>query len=185
MAGSRRSVGVSGHIKIADSTSDQLAEAVRSVLQNEGDVVAYSALAEGADRIFANVALELGLPLVGVLTCPVERFIEDFRSEESVAEFRELLSRCSEVVHAYEGLPEQENVYIYADSYLCRTCDLVVVLWDGKATNHAAGTARVVEMRRGEGAAPLFAGDHRGEIIQVRTPRQGDSPEGAGDIIRL
>lgn len=180
-------IGVSGHIRIAAGAPTKIEDTVRQVLQDrlreQEDIRVATALAEGADRLVARVAQELGLELVAVLTCPETKFEEDFASKESRKEFRRLLDSAKEVHRPYLADAEHENIYVHADGWLCRNCDEILALWDGKPTEHAAGTARVVAMRRGEGESPAFPGDHRGEVTHIMTPREGDDVNGAGKVI--
>src|SRR4051794_1928989 len=86
-------VGVTGHRHLGDDPRTPwfvLAECVRILdrlrdvaVIGEAKVVAYSALAIGADQLFAQAALGLGLSLVGVL--PFADYPEDFSPEERPA----------------------------------------------------------------------------------------------------
>jgi hypothetical protein len=61
-------------------------------------IVLLSPLAEGADRLVAEVALEVGARLVVPLPMPQHLYEEDFRSPESLAEFRCLLERAEHCI---------------------------------------------------------------------------------------
>src|SRR5690242_6811652 len=97
-------VGITGHRRLGDDPLAAWAVHARCVvlldrcralagLRGAG-VVAYSALAVGADQLFAQAALGLGLPLVGVL--PYEGYAADFDGAERPA-FEDLLRRCTSV----------------------------------------------------------------------------------------
>ena len=55
-------------------------------------------LAEGGDQLAARVALEMDIPIVAVL--PMEQFDyeQDFNTDQSLAQFRDLLAASSEVI---------------------------------------------------------------------------------------
>ena len=56
-------------------------------------LVLLSPLAEGGDRLVAEIALELGGQLIVPLPMPVELYEEDFPAPESRAQFAALLAR--------------------------------------------------------------------------------------------
>ena len=77
-------IGVTGHRDLGDeATAAFVAGQCKAILQKalaeHGEVVALSALAEGADTLFAEAALELGVPLEAVT--PFEGYVEDFEGQ--------------------------------------------------------------------------------------------------------
>ena len=56
-----------------------------------------SCLAEGADRLAAHVALQLGFRLVVPLPMPVELYEKDFAEEGTRREFADLLAKAEHV----------------------------------------------------------------------------------------
>src|SRR5207302_9228142 len=71
----------------------------------EARLVALSNLAEGADRLLAELVLEGGGALHAVLPLELSESAADFTSPESAAEFRALLGRADELIFAPPGLP--------------------------------------------------------------------------------
>src|SRR5690348_2437996 len=94
-------IGVSGHQQLGDDTTlDFLSEQFRTLLmeyqeqaRQEGkSVLLYSALAVGADQLFASEAMELGIPVEIVIPCA--RYEEIFSSPETLNQYHHLLSKC-------------------------------------------------------------------------------------------
>ena len=63
----------------------------------ERELRVMSPLAEGADRLVAGIALDLGIDLIVPLPMARELYIADFDSQPSLAEFESLSERAAEV----------------------------------------------------------------------------------------
>src|SRR5712671_4449995 len=96
-------IGVVGHRKLRHDGDEiaKLESSVRAVLQGLKDrhratpLVLLSSLAEGADRLAARVALELGMWLVVPLPMPQADFEQTFRDDASIADFHALRDRAT------------------------------------------------------------------------------------------
>ncbi len=114
-----------------------------------------SALAEGADMLVAEQAVQLGIPLIVPLPMPKELYLKDFETEGLREKFEFLLSKAAEV---YE-LPTTpgntlDSIEQYGDGrdlqyaqlgvFLCAHCHILLALWDGKYNNKLGGTGQVV-----------------------------------------
>ncbi|MFI5034468.1 MAG: hypothetical protein ACHQPH_27600, partial [Reyranellales bacterium] len=87
-------VGVTGHRDIDPAALPRVCELVAHVFDKLEekfglDFVVFSPLAEGADRLVAEVALTRARPakLVAVLPMPVAEYEKDFAARESRAQF--------------------------------------------------------------------------------------------------
>ena len=154
-------VGVTGHRKLgADPLVSWFvtAQCVR-LLDRFGDlarlrqaeVVAYSALAIGADQLFAQAALGLNIPLVGVI--PFADYANDFQSAEREC-FDALLARCRSV----ERLPHRRRssrAYFAGGKWVVDAADYLVAVWDGRPASGTGGTADVVVYAEKKGR-PVF-----------------------------
>lgn len=100
-------IGVTGHRDLRDEDLPKLESAVAEIIEElkrhylggdgETPIIILSALAEGADRLVARVALSLGAQLVAPMPMPVEEYRRDFLrglKETAAAEFDELLSKA-------------------------------------------------------------------------------------------
>jgi hypothetical protein len=106
-------IGVTGHRDVRDADRAALEAAVKAILGElthlypSTGLVLVSPLAEGADRLAARAALDLGLPLIVPLPMCVADYERTFRDDGSIAEFRALLARASRsfVIEGPRGAP--------------------------------------------------------------------------------
>jgi len=154
-------VAVSGHRDLLPAEMPRIRQLVREFLCELRDtcpdrvVAVMSALAEGADRLVAQEALELGMPLTVLLPMAAELYAEDFPSAESRAEFERL---CAAAVDVFElpitpgntpasvagAGPNRSRQYAQLGVFLCAHCHVLLALWDGKPSDRLGGTAQVV-----------------------------------------
>ena len=157
-----------------------------------------SALAEGADRLVAEVALEEGHELLVPLPLEPTDYERDF--PESIAEFHSILRRIPpEQVfvlapeagsHHEQSQPDQltpherrERRYRAVDIFLAQQSHLLLALWDGRPTTAIAGTAAVVRLKLEgpsgtpeAGLRPLDAEDG-GPVYHVHALRAGETTQ--------
>ena len=154
-------VGVTGHRMIDAAHVASLERTVGRMLGElrrdypSSPLTVLSPLAEGADRLVARVALEAGAHLVVPLPFEYGRYVADFTTEESRAEFDALLARASRhfVLPLLEGHDlESMSVsghsrdlhYAQVGAYIARSCQVMIALWDGHTKQLHGGTADVV-----------------------------------------
>jgi hypothetical protein len=111
---------------------------------------AVSPLAEGADRLFAEAALELGFELCCVMPFPQEEFENDFLppgalEPASHERFRALLARAERetALTTFEMDGDRlhpELAYGACGHVVLNQSDLLVVVWDGKRLGKRGGT---------------------------------------------
>lgn len=107
-------------------------------------LVALSPLAEGADRLVAEVVLEQpGARLMAVLPLPQDDYEHDFVSPESRAEFRRLLAQADEVT-TLPPAPDRNEAYASVGEYVLDHSDVLVAIWDGQPAQGRGGTAEIV-----------------------------------------
>lgn len=113
-----------------------------------------SPLAEGAGRIAARVALDLGIDLFIPLPMPRGLYADDFETDSSVEEFDELCSR-GEVIelplvagNTLESIrdqgPARTRQYAQLGVFLSSHCQILLAVWDGKEIDELGGTSTVV-----------------------------------------
>jgi len=117
-------------------------------------VTVLSPLADGADNLCAELALNAGLRLVVPLPMNALEYRQSF-SKETAIEFDCLLSRADQVfvVQPDEVIPPnpQEGFYFrQAGIYVVKHCDILLAVWDGieKDTPDGAGTWETVKLAR-------------------------------------
>jgi hypothetical protein len=113
--------------------------------------VILSALAEGADRLIAEIAMEapLSAELIAVLPMPQEDYERDFATVESKDQFRNLLKRATAVKtaavppgDAWKADGEPRNMqYARAGSIIVDHAQVFFSIWDGKPARGTGGTA--------------------------------------------
>ncbi len=141
-------IGVTGHRMLADDLHTGVRDACRQVLEsmvevgriNGAGVEAWSALAIGADTLFAQAALELDLPLVGIM--PFAHYPRDFAPADLVV-LEGLIERCDRMIRL-DRIRKTKHAYMAAGTMLVRECDLVVAVWNGMPSRALGGTGDVV-----------------------------------------
>jgi SMODS and SLOG-associating 2TM effector domain 1 len=143
-------IGVTGHRTLADpgALRAPIREAIgrlRELLPaREFVLIVISALAEGADRLVAQEVMAVeGARLEVALPRPEGDYANDFQTEESKKEFRDLLDRAS-YVWQVPAEQDHEDGYEQAGRYVVDRSDAVIALWDGKPSRGRGGTAEIV-----------------------------------------
>lgn len=152
-----------------------------------------SGLAEGADQLAAEVALEQGVLLAAALPMPLDIYRVQM-PEEAQEKLAKLLALSEVTIELpLEGrTPEQirTNQDVQAACYealahfLVRHCQALIALWDGRYSDKAGGTSRVVQYACF--GAPTASAEgvesHCDVVYHVMTPRVSD--DGASEEIR-
>jgi len=115
-----------------------------------------SPLADGADQIAAEIALDLGFELQAIL--PFDR--ETYRTtlhNSALNRFDELLQRATCVLELPGELGDQHKAFVMAGRGTIAHCDVLLALWDGLPPRGRGGTGEVVEIaiRRGTAIAHI------------------------------
>ena len=133
-------IGITGHQERRDIRWAWVAEAIRTELapQKVG-TYALSALAAGADQVFAEVALSLGIPVTAVV--PFDGY-ERFFDGPALVNYRRLLEQSELVQLHWNG--DSEEGFFEAGKYIVDACDLLFAVWDGQTAEGRGGTGDVV-----------------------------------------
>ncbi len=155
-------VAVTGHRDLVASEVPGIRERVRRLFRQLQDdypdrrVQVISGLAEGADQLVAEIALNEKLPLVAVLPMPMSEYQHDFETAGARARLAELHARATECIElplatgttlagiAAQG-EQRARQYAQLGVFLCAHCHLLLALWDGKSSDELGGTAQVVQ----------------------------------------
>jgi hypothetical protein len=197
-------IGVTGHRDLRDEDVPRLeAEVARIIaglrhdyLKDDGEtpVIVLSALAEGADRLVARVALAQGARLIAPLPMPPEEYRRDFEpglKPGNAAEFDELLARAiaAPVIPFTHGnsleavrtsSKARAEQYRAVGLFIIQHCNILIAIWDGDESNMAVGgTAEIVKFTRegipleiSRSARASLDGSEIGPVIHVLAPRQ-------------
>jgi hypothetical protein len=117
-----------------------------------------SALAEGADRMVAKLALDQGADLVALLPFAREDYVLDFSGSRSRTDFHHLLENANEIVEL-DGRRDTEvskkSAYACVGALVVERSDMLIALWDGESASGTGGTAQVIELAKHSGR-PVF-----------------------------
>jgi hypothetical protein len=141
-------IGIVGHRYLADSETiafvkDQCTFLLKQALSEHSDVIALSAIAEGADTLFAEAALELGMPLE--IVRPFDDYAADFETEDARARYEKLRAAArseNKLIHRERS----DKAYGAAMSWIVTKSDVVVIAWDGLPAAGPGGTGSAVEL---------------------------------------
>jgi hypothetical protein len=194
-------IGVTGHRDIREEDREQLKNSVRGVFTGlrkqypATPFVLLSPLAEGADRLVAEVALlpEIGARLIAPLPMRKDLYEADFEDPNSLAEFNRLLERADqsfeislvagEAAVCHPG-PDRNLQYEAVGKYIARESEILIALWDGVKSNKVGGTSAIVAFQT-EGLPERRACRlHPPELFPVYhilTPR-GSNPHPEGEL---
>lgn len=198
-------IGVTGHRHLRAADLPKHREHVRELFAQlrrrypSTPLRIITALAEGADRLVAEVALEEGHELLVPLPLEPADYEHDF--PDSIEQFHAILRRVpSEQVFVLApdpgtGAPPEagqptphdmrERCYRAVGVFLAQQSHLLLALWDGQPTDSSAGTSAVVRLKLEgpsgmpeAGLRPLDAEDG-GPVYHVHAPRAGDTGHSA------
>lgn len=164
-------VGVTGHRSLPadEELRRRVAEALDNVRRTAAPaglarLVLLSPLAEGADRLLAELVLAAGGALHILLPLELADYEADFSSPESLDEFRRLFQRADAVLYLapeargkkerrVEPDPGDERAAAYEKGgrQVVDRCTVLVALWDGEPSRGRGGTAEVVAYARAAG----------------------------------
>jgi hypothetical protein len=186
-------IGISGHRDAVNGDQGELKKAVRLVLGEivgkcpHTPLIVISALAEGADRLVAEIAChEFGASLVAVLPMSEEAYARDFSLPDSLDEFHRLLNSAQRKVElplaegntsaALVDQPGRDLQYDELAKYIVEHSNVLIALWDGFDSGKLGGTSQVVRMqllRLTNVREPrrLLAPPKRGPVYHITTPR--------------
>ena len=131
-------------LKHVRQTAEAVAAANQALYEGSPSVRLISPLAEGADRIVAEAALEEGYTLECPLPFHREEYEEDFKKPESKERFRELLGKAQSVLELDGARPTANEAYQAVGRTVLRQSDVLIAIWDGKPAERVGGTAQIV-----------------------------------------
>jgi len=148
-------IGITGHRDIVVTT--ELKQGIKEFFINlkDRDTKLLSPLADGADRLVADIYLEVfkeKAHLIVPMPFDQKRYMEDF-DNNSKAEFLNYLKIAKDVI-------EVENTqgcnYKSVGVYVADKSDTLLALWDGTFNAKSGGTGDIVAYARDEGKEVLY-----------------------------
>lgn len=143
-------IGIIGHINLKKSCisfyEKKVYEMLKSLKERDNDILIYSSLADGADRLVVEVAMGLGIGYVVVLPMEEDLYILDF-NDKSKIEFKNLLKGAIETrtMPSIKSVDNRALQYEMAGRYISDNCDILMALWDSKYIHLQGGTSETVK----------------------------------------
>lgn len=142
---------------------EMLAETAKELVRSEASCFApvpptlrfVSPLADGADQVAAEVALELGWQLQAVLPFPREQYRASLANDEARSRFDSLIDRASCTFELPGDTSHELDSYVMTGRATVAHCDLLVAIWDGLPPRGRGGTGEVVQFALTRGTAVL------------------------------
>jgi hypothetical protein len=168
------SVGVTGHRAevLAEGDVERLRERIRetlllladsgrALLEDERDCFTpgpprlrfVSPIADGADQIAAELALELGWELQAVLPFARHIYRDSISNHGARERFDALLARATCVLELPGDPDDSLDAYIMTGRATVAHCDILIAVWDGKPPRGRGGTGEVVQVALTRGTA--------------------------------
>lgn len=204
-------LGITGHRDLRDEDLAILRKSVRHIFQflrqhyPNTPLQLFSSLADGADRLVAEVALQEQIQLIVPLPMPPYLYEIDFQTPESKDEFRRLLEQAqvfelslldgNTIETIREHGEARTKQYALAGAYIARHSHILIALWDGIWLGKAGGTSEVVQFKL-TGQMKALPDNYQpqqgaldvpdtGPVCQVITARQSGQPLDTTGEIRI
>lgn len=195
-------IGVAGHTRLRAEDVSLLSASVRKILEGlkekytETPLVLVSSLAEGADQICAEVAIDLGMEIIAPLPFPVKLYETRFKDEAAKKKLRELTRPQNSRVRSFlpAGLNgakddfeqvianDEQRAQRYKDValFVARHSHAMLVLWDGDRDEKSSITTQIVDYktlgRLPHNVHPVTGASELGIVFHIFTPRPGWTP---------
>ena len=152
-------IGVTGHRslnkKFISHYKLELFNKLSLLQQRHNDIIIYSALADGADRLIIEQAIKLNIDFIVILPMKIECYKNDF-TFDSELEFNKLLVKAKNIIEiplaTNSTLNSIQNYgyhrdlqYEKAGRFISDNCDILITLWDGIDTYLKGGTSETIK----------------------------------------
>ena len=103
-------------------------------------------LADGADQIAAECAIELGYRLIAVLPFDRDHYRQELVGNGALERFDALLANCDCVLELPGDRASSFDAYVITGRATVAHCDVMIAVWDGQKPRGRGGTGDVVEL---------------------------------------
>jgi hypothetical protein len=201
-------VGVTSHRDLAPAQLPELRQRLKEAFAGLHDrfpelqLIVLSPLAEGGDRLVAEVGLELGARLIVPLPLPAAMYAQDFPTAQSREQFQRLLGQAEavalplpdgegdiEALHVQGAMRDRQ--YLLAGLYVASHCHVLFALWDGSDEGGLGGTAQIVRYylggplpgarRASDNLRQMLSGDDDSLVLHLPVQRASARTAGAFD----
>jgi hypothetical protein len=159
------SIGITGHRTLENKEKiEKIVEDEISKLNNQGGIdKIISPLAEGSDRIVANIAIKkFGANLEAPIPFGLDEYKKDFNGDDSKEEFDKILNATQAIVLSDNNEINNElrnELYKQCGEYVVDNCNVLITIWDGKVAKGIGGTGDIVQ----------YAKDQKKYIIHINS----------------
>ena len=160
-------IGFTGHRDLPDERASR-ARIVEVLKEKKAStsrtVCGLSSVAAGADLMFAEACMELGLPLRVLLPMAKDRFREDFdvptwnRVEQAL--------QYAVSVEVTSGGSVRDAAYYECGVQTVQQSDVLLALWDGELSRGLGGTEQVVSFAKAQGRTVYWIHSRTGVVEQ-------------------
>jgi hypothetical protein len=202
-------IAVAGHRDLKKQDEEPLLQQVEEIVRQLMNTYPFtplrllSGLAEGADRLAARAACELGIELVACLPMSRALYERDFETRESQREFEQLLSCAAEVIelplvngNTAQMIQEQganrDKQYRALAEFVVEQSQILIALWDGIDTKLVGGTSWIVQLQLGQrhpaggpGVRSPLDFPETGPVYQIVTARRKNAMPAARPYSRI
>jgi hypothetical protein len=141
-------IGITGHRGLPPHSAQLVDTALREALAEYGDrLIGVTALADGADQLFARAVLDQGGQIEVIV--PATRY-RDGLPPESHAEYDDLIGHAV-TVHQLDFTESTSEAYMAASELMISMVSELFAVWDHQPARGYGGTADVVTHARNHG----------------------------------
>lgn len=143
-------LAITGHRGLPADTARLVDAALRAEVARhaaDGALIGVSALADGADALFARAVLDLGGSLAAIV--PAAKYRDGLPAEHH-ATYDALLADAAEVI-SLDHVESDSEAHMAASLRMLNESDHVLAVWDGHPARGYGGTADVVRAAREHG----------------------------------
>lgn len=142
-------IGITGHRnldeKFIENYKQKVSIKLKKLKKEYSEIILYSALADGADRLIVYEAIKLDIKFVAILPMKKDVYENDFNTISKI-EFDKLLNKAYSIVQiAQKNTFSKDIQYELSGHYISDNSELLFALWDGKDTGLQGGTSEIVK----------------------------------------
>lgn len=144
-------IGITGHRDLRKEKIVQykleVYQQLKILKQQYSEIIIYSSLADGADRLVVHEAIKENIDFIAILPMKKSIYLEDFDCD-SKHEFEELIQKAKQII--VMDIPidisfNKDIQYELASKSISDNCDILFALWDGKFNGLQGGTSETVK----------------------------------------
>ncbi len=135
--------------------TDEVSKLLVALKKKYSDIVIYSPLSDGTDRLIVEEAIDIGIEFIAILPMPKKDYMLDF-DIQSRDDFSILLSEAKTIItlplltNSANQIISTNNYqrarqYEQAGHFIMDECDIVIALWDQKSNSLKGGTSETIK----------------------------------------